>query len=142
MSYHPELQRQIKASTAVTRSEADRLAALRALGVLDAPPDPELDALVREAAARFNAPMAVISLVDENRQWFRARHGLDMSQTPRSWSFCAHAIQQAAGTAFVVPDATLDPRFAQTPLVAGPPGVRFYAGVVVADRQGARLGAL
>ena len=126
----------------MTRSEAERLAALRSLGVLDAPPDPELDALVREAAARFNAPMAVISLVDENRQWFRARHGLEMSQTPRSWSFCGHAIQQAAGTAFIVPDATLDPRFAQTPLVAGPPGIRFYAGVVVADRQGARLGAL
>ncbi len=126
----------------MTRSEPERLTALRSLGVLDSPRDPDLEALVREAAERFNAPIALVSLVDEHRQWFKARYGVEVSETPRSWSFCAHAIKQEAGTVFLVPNATCDPRFAQNPLVTGAVGIRFYAGVVLADRAGVKLGAL
>ncbi len=107
--------------------ETDRLRRLRELAQLDLPPDDRLDHLLRLVRRLFGVPIALISFVDEHRQWFRGRAGLDVAQTPRDVSFCAHAIQGHA--AFIVEDAADDPRFHDNPLVTGEPGVRFYAGV-------------
>lgn len=102
------------------------MAVLDRLRLLDTRPDPEFDALVDLAAGFFDVKVALISLVDANRQWFKASHGLQASETPRAPSFCGHAI--AGENVFLVPDAHADERFAQNPLVTGPPFVRFYAG--------------
>jgi len=117
------------------------LAALRALGVLDTPADSALDALVRAAAALCDAPISLVSLVDAERQWFKANHGLPgMTETSRDWSFCSHAI--ATGLPMEVPDASRDHRFAGNPLVSGDPGIRFYFGVPLALTGGERVGTL
>jgi PAS domain S-box-containing protein len=121
--------------------ESARLAALRALGVLDTPADSALDALVRAAAALCDAPISLVSLIDAERQWFKANHGLpDVAETPRDWSFCSHAI--ATGLPMEVPDASRDARFAVNPLVTGDPGIRFYFGVPLALTGGERVGTL
>jgi GAF domain-containing protein len=107
--------------------ELHRQAVLDRSGLLRPGRDPHLDDIVELAAMICRAPIALVSLVDRDRQYFKAAVGLDVEQTPRDVSFCGHAI---AGTdVFVVPDATLDERFADNPLVSGPPYVRFYAGV-------------
>jgi PAS domain S-box-containing protein len=100
---------------------------LRACGVLDTPPDADLDGLTAVAAALAGTPIALISLVDAERQWFKAKVGLGASETPRSISFCGHAI--LGDVPFVVRDATRDPRFADNPLVCGAPNVVFYVGI-------------
>ncbi|MDP1899897.1 MAG: GAF domain-containing protein [Rubrivivax sp.] len=107
--------------------------------MLDTPPDPVLDGLVRSAAAVIGCPIALVSLVDVRRQWFKARVGLEANQWPRETAFCAHAILE--GGLLEVPDAQLDPRFADSPLVTGEPHVRFYAGVPL-DVDGHRIGTL
>jgi GAF domain-containing protein len=123
------------------RREAARLAALMGTAVLDTPPEPAFDALVQRAAARFRVPIALVSLVDAERQWFKAAVGLPAGhETPRSQAFCDHAIR-AAGV-MVVPDAGADPRFADNPLVTGAPRIRFYAGAPLTLAGGARLGTL
>jgi diguanylate cyclase (GGDEF)-like protein/PAS domain S-box-containing protein len=101
---------------------------------------PELDRITRTAAHLFHVPMALVSLLDEDRQWFRSRHGLDIDGTPRSISFCAHAIEQPSP--MVVTDASLDPRFADNPLVTGAPHIRFYAGHTLHSLHGMPLGTL
>jgi GAF domain-containing protein len=123
------------------RREATRLAALMGTSVLDTPPEPAFDALVRQAAARFRVPIALISLVDAERQWFKAAVGLPAGhETPRSQAFCDHAIRGMG--VMVVPDARSDPRFAGNPLVTGAPCIRFYAGAPLTLAGGARLGTL
>lgn len=124
----------------IPEDEELRLAALAELEILDTPPEQEFDHLVELAARISGAPMALISLVDRERQWFKARVGLDARETPRELAFCAHAI--LGDGIFVVPDATADPRFADSPLVVGAPKIRFYAGVVLASEAGHRLGTL
>ena len=121
--------------------EDARLAVLRAYGVLDTDPEQDYDDLVALAAAICGTPKAAISLVDEDRQWFKARLGIDAPETPRDISFCAHAILEP-DQLLEVPDATADGRFAGNPLVAAEGGIRFYAGtpLVAADDQ--PLGAL
>lgn len=113
--------------------EEARLAALAELELLDTLPEPEFDHLVELAARISGAPIALLSLVDRDRQWFKARVGLDASETPRHNSFCTHAIREEG--LFVVPDASLDPRFANNPLVAGAP-VPVQALDVAAAREG------
>ncbi len=108
--------------------EEDRLAVLRACEVLDTPAEPQFDALVKLAAVLTGKGIALVSLVDEARQWFKARHGLDAEQTSRAVSFCGHAVV-SSDPVFVVEDATRDPRFSDNPLVTGAPHVTFYAGV-------------
>ncbi|AXK72759.1 GAF domain-containing protein [Lysobacter sp. TY2-98] len=110
-------------------NELSRQALLEALGILDTPPEDDYDDIVRIAAAVCRAPIATISLVDADRQWFKARVGLDDAQTPRSQSFCAHAILDP-NDPLVVEDATADPRFADNPLVTER-GMRFYAGAPI-----------
>ncbi len=108
--------------------EAERLALLRACGVLDTQPEPDFDSLVDLAAASAGTPVALVSLIDSARQWFKARYGLNATETPRSLAFCAHAILDPEHM-LVVPNALEDERFHDNPLVTGAPGVVFYAGV-------------
>jgi signal transduction histidine kinase len=107
--------------------ERDRLSILHGLGILDTPPDPAFDALTRLAAEMLAVPIALVSLVDAHRQWFKSRSGLARAETPREDAFCAHAI--AGDGLFEVTDAFSDPRFHDNPLVTGDPGIRFYAGM-------------
>jgi diguanylate cyclase (GGDEF)-like protein/PAS domain S-box-containing protein len=109
-----------------TIPENSRLAALTALDLLDTRPEPRFDRFTRLAALTFGVPIALIVLVDEKRQWFKSRCGLDIEQTPRSVAFCSHTVAQRG--MLVVEDAALDPRFADNPLVKGEPHIRFYAG--------------
>ena len=122
-------------------TEPERLAALRGCQLLDTPPEPRFDDIVQLAAALCDVPIALVSLVAEERQWFKARVGLEVTETPRDISFCAHAILHP-DAALIVPDATLDARFAENPLVSGPPFVRFYAGVPLVTPAGEALGTL
>jgi PAS domain S-box-containing protein len=108
--------------------EAERLAALHALGILDTPAERDFDDLVRLAASIASTPIALISLIDADRQWFKAAQGIGVTQTSRSVSLCGHAILDA-DRPLVVEDARRDPRFADNPAVAGPPGIAFYVGV-------------
>lgn len=123
-------------------TEAERLAALEAYGVLDTPPESRFDGLTALAADLFDAPMSVISLIDRDRQWFKSVLGIQPGQTPRAEAFCDHTIRLGPGEVMVVPDARLDPRFADNPSVVGPPFVRFYAGAVLHSPQGHGLGSL
>ena len=121
--------------------EATRLAALHDLGVLDSLPEPVFDAIVASAAQACGVPIALISLVDAHRQWFKAGVGLPgLSETPRDVAFCDHAIRDAS--LFEVPDATLDARFADNPFVTGEPDIRFYAGAPIVMADGARIGTV
>lgn len=120
--------------------EGARLAALDRYAVLDTPAEAMFDRIARMAATALRAPMALVSLVDKDRQWFKARHGVAMPQTPRSQAFCTYTIQRDA--VFVVPDATADPRFQENPLVTGAPGIRFYAGAPLRTPEGYRLGSV
>lgn len=123
-----------------TSNEQQRLAALKALQVLDTPSEQAFDDLTALAAHWLSTPIALISLVDGHRQWFKSRVGLDVTETPREMAFCAHAINQAA--LMEVPDARQDPRFANNPLVTGFPEIRFYAGMPIASPDGQLIGTL
>lgn len=118
--------------------EDSRLAALRALDLLDTAPEREFDDIVELARALFGTPVALVSLIDAHRQWFKARAGLDAAETPRDVSFCGHAIHR--DEALVVVDAAEDPRFHDNPLVVGGPEIRFYAGMPLRLPSGHRIG--
>ena len=107
-------------------NEKQRLKALRDLVILDTPPEERFDRISAFAAQEFDVPMALVSLVDRDRQWFKSNFGLEARETPRDISFCGHAV--TLSEPLVVPDALEDPRFADNPLVTGHPYVRFYAG--------------
>lgn len=120
-------------------TDADRTE-LKGYGVLDTPNEPEFDAIVKEAANVMGVPIALISLLDENRQWFKARVGLSLSETPLAMSFCTHAVRGPA--VFTVSDASVDDTFANNPLVTGDPGIRFYAGAPLKTPGGNRIGTI
>ncbi len=120
--------------------EENRLAALHALNILDTPPEERFDRLTRLARRLLGVPIAVVSLVDSNRQWFKSCQGLDARETPRSISFCGHAILD--DNIFIIPDARMDSRFADNPLVSGAPHIRFYAGQPLKSKNGCRVGTL
>ncbi|MDB5895450.1 MAG: domain S-box/diguanylate cyclase protein, partial [Rhodoferax sp.] len=122
-------------------NEASTIAALRALEVLDSGAEAEFDALARTASLICDAPISLISLIDVERQWFKANMGLPgVSETPRDIAFCSHAVLE--DQLFEVPDAAADPRFADNPLVTGHPDIRFYAGMPLRLRGGERVGTL
>lgn len=121
-------------------NEADRLRTLRGYEILDTKPEDRFDDLTRLAALVCRTPIALVSLVDEDRQWFKSKIGLAASQTPREDTFCAHAIMTPE--LLVVPDASQDPRFATNSLVLGEPHIRLYAGAPLTAPDGHNLGAL
>ena len=121
--------------------EEARQRAVDASGFAAALDDPELVDIVRQASALFGAPMAAISIVDQDRQWFPAEVGIGARETPRAASFCAHAILEP-DQCFTVGDASADPRFAGNPLVLSGPNIRFYAGAPLRNAAGVPLGAL
>ena len=125
-----------------TRLERQRLKALQGYGVLDTPAAPEFDRLVALAASIFEAPMAVVGLVDESREWFKAKVGLDDIEIPREHAICAELIEMEPGSVIVVEDAAAHPRYADNPFVTGRPHLRFYAGAVVTSPEGHNLGTL
>jgi diguanylate cyclase (GGDEF)-like protein len=120
--------------------EVRRIATLRELQVLDTPPEERFDRLTRLARRMFDVAIAHVTLIDENRQWFKSSAGVVATQTPRDVSFCGHAI--ASSSPMVVPDAQLDLRFHDNPSVLGEPRVRFYAGCPLSMPNGSRVGAL
>ncbi|GJE77136.1 GAF domain-containing protein [Methylorubrum suomiense] len=124
----------------VPSNEAERLGVLSKLDLLDTPPEQAFDDLCREAAQTFGAPTALITLLDAQRQWFKARVGFPACETTRGVSFCNYVVAEDA--VLIVPDTRDDPRFAANPLVVGPPHIRFYAGAPLYYGQDIRLGAL
>lgn len=121
-------------------NDAERVQALRDLLLLDTPPEERFDRIVAFAAQEFDVPIALVSLVDRNRQWFKARVGLEVCETSRDVSFCGHAIVEHE--TLLIPDARADPRFADNPLVLGAPHIRFYAGAQLRLPGGATIGTL
>ncbi|MFN3769761.1 sensor domain-containing diguanylate cyclase [Ectopseudomonas guguanensis] len=121
-------------------NEAERQQALDRLELLDTPADPYLDTLTRLAHDLFQVKMALVTLVDRDRQWFKSRQGLDVAETPRSLSYCSHAVLR--DEPLIVEDSQVDERFAGTELARGTPDVRFYAGWPLHDATGLPLGTL
>ena len=121
-------------------NEADRVAALVNYGMLDSDFEESFDRVTRIAANVFNVPIALVSLVDGTRQWFKSAVGLAVRETSRDVSFCTHAI--LGSEVFVVPNATLDSKFSENPLVTGDPNIRFYAGAPLININGYALGTM
>lgn len=125
---------------ATPHNEKNRLKALRSLNVLDTSEEERFDRLTRLAKHMFGVPIALVSLVDENRQWFKSCVGLPVRETPRDISFCGHAI--LGDEIFLINDAARDERFADNPLVVDAPNIRFYAGCPLRHIDGSKLGTL
>ncbi|GAA4114895.1 ATP-binding protein [Aquimarina addita] len=122
-------------------NEEFRLDALKSLNILDTEAEKEFDDITNLAAYVCNTEIALITLIDTNRQWFKSKHGLDVCETPREHSFCAHAILEPEQP-FIVTDARNDPRFEKNPLTANDKIVVFYAGIPLIDKDGFALGTL
>lgn len=121
-------------------SDAERISALNRMNLLSMPAEADIDRIVQFAGEYFGTPIALFSLIDHDRQWFKSRFGLDVPETPRNISFCGHAIAQEE--AFVVDDAAKDSRFSDNPLVTGGPKVGFYAGMPIKAPDGQNVGTL
>jgi len=121
-------------------NESIRIDTLRSLNILDTPSEERFDRLTRLAKRLFAVPIALVSLIDVNRQWFKSCIGLDVTETARNISFCGHAI--LGNEILMIPDATLDERFYDNPLVTDDPKIRFYAGVPLVVANGSKVGTL
>lgn len=122
-------------------NEQQRLAVLHASGLLDSAPDARLDRVIELTSSIFDVPVALVSLVDKDRQWFKSNHGLrHVSETPREVAFCSHTIESK--DVMVVENAEADARFSKNPLVTGQPEIRFYAGAPLVMRSKYPIGTL
>lgn len=124
----------------ITSNEAERLHALRTLNILDTSHEERFDRVTRMAKRMFNVSISLVTIIDEDRQWFKSNQGLEASETPRDISFCGHAINQDG--LFIIPDAIEDERFFDNPLVTAAPNIRFYAGYTLKIREGLNIGTL
>lgn len=123
-------------------NEAARLMVLKSYDILDTGREVEFEDITKECKNFFQCPIAVVSLVDMGRQWFKSIQGLPVESTPRCLAFCAHVVKQNKSDVMVVPDASKDPRFMHNPLVADGPKIRFYAGAPLLTPEGAKVGTL
>ena len=121
-------------------NEAERLAALYRLEILDTPAEERFDRITRIAAELFDVPISYVALLDNDRQWFKSSCGLNVSETPRDVSFCSYAINE--NKPLVIPDALADERFRDLPIVTGEPHIRFYAGCPLAIPKRLNVGTL
>ena len=121
-------------------NESERLNALKEYRILGTKPEQTYDDITKIASTVCSAPIALLSLVDSDRQWFKSKVGVEIEETPRDWSFCSHAIHSSKP--LIVSDATQDPRFADNPLVCGDPQIRLYAGFPLQTRESVRVGTL
>jgi diguanylate cyclase (GGDEF)-like protein len=140
LTFYENAHAPIVARPPLPKDEDERLAVLQSLAILDTTAEPAFERITRLASKLLKAPIALLSLVDVDRQWFKSQVGIEMSQTPRRDAFCAHAIVQ--DDVFVIPDAQLDPRFSANPLVLGHPNVRFYAGAPLVTASHHTIGTL
>jgi diguanylate cyclase (GGDEF)-like protein len=124
----------------IPANDVDRVQNLRSFAVLDTPPEEAFDRITRLVSALLDMPIALVSLIDGERQWFKSRVGLEVDETPREQAFCGYAILD--DLVFSVTDATQDERFADNPLVIGDPRIRFYAGAPLTTREGYNVGTL
>lgn len=124
----------------IPEDEESRLGALAGFNILDTVPEECFDRLTYLAAKIFDVPIALVTLIDQDRQWFKSHHGLEADQTPRDQAFCAHAIM--SDQVLIVPDTYGDTRFRDNPLVNGTPFIRFYAGAPLVTLLGFRIGSL
>jgi len=131
---------QVVTSAMISDDEERRLAALEEYDILDSPPEASFDRITALVRTILDVPMAAVSLVDRDRQWFKSHPGIEALETPRNISFCTHTI--ASGVPFVVPDARADARFSTNPLVIDAPRVGSYAGVPLTSRDGSHVGTL
>ncbi len=122
-------------------NENERLQALKDYNILDSLPEADYDNITRMASEICGTSVALISFIDDKRQWFKSSHGIDVKETPRDFAFCTHAILNP-NEILIVPDSRKDERFAENPLVTGDPHVIFYAGVPLINRDGFALGSL
>jgi GAF domain-containing protein len=138
LSLHLQCRLGVQSIYPVPFNEQKRLEVLKRYGIVDTPSDPAFDDLTSLARRQFSMPIALVSLVDSDRQWFKSHPGLDASETPRDLAFCAHAILKSEP--LIVTDTTADPRFSDNALVTGEPHIRFYAGAPLVTAEGFRLG--
>lgn len=120
--------------------EPARLQCLLSTGLLDSPPDERFDRITRLTQRYFGVPITYIALIDKERQWFKSKMGITINETPRDMSFCGHAI--LGSDIFCIPNAHQDERFADNPLVIGPPNITFYAGMPLSGYDGSKMGTL
>ena len=128
MLYYCQMQ-----TAPIPQDEEERLAAVHRIAILDTKPEERFDALTREAVQKLNVPMAMVSILDADREWYKSCVGFNQKETDRSLSFCGHAL--LADDLFIVPDTLKDPRFADNPMVVGVPFIRFYAGAVLHESE-------
>ena len=121
-------------------NEAKRLNALNEYKILGTKPEQSYDDITKIASSVCSTPIALLSLIDADRQWFKSKVGVDIKETPRDWSFCAHAIHSS--DPLIVPDALMDDRFRDNPLVCGDPKIRLYAGFPLENSEALRMGTL
>lgn len=136
-SNHPS---ELELQDVVQDREAGRLAALQQYDILDTPPEESFDRITRLAKSALQMPIVLVSLIDADRQWFKSRQGLEVTETPRDISFCTHAIEQ--DEPYIIRDALRDARFRENLLVTGKPNIRFYAGVPLKTPDGYNIGTL